>query len=184
MRRLLLHALALGVIGAGIVHIAMLLILPAMAERDAWSRLSAGSNPFTVAPYVSDSELAGQAGIADPYFQAVACRFEIADGFAHIYREGQVPFWSASVYDRSGSNIYSLNNRSANQGRLDLVILSPAQMVDMRKSPLEELQDAVFVETPITEGVVVVRGFAPDATWAKFVADYLSSITCEPETGN
>ena len=128
-----------------------------------------------------ESDLAGTAGIADPFFQAVACRFDLSQGVAHLQREGNVPFWSASVYDRSGQNIYSLNDRSAKDGQLDLVVLTPAQMVDMRKSPLEELQSAVFVEAPITEGIVVVRGFAPDGTWAPAVADYLGGIECVAE---
>jgi len=180
--RKFVYAAIVGLIGAGIVHVAILLLLPTMSPRDAWSRLAAQADLYQTTPYVTDSDVAGPAGIADPYFQAVACRFDLGEGVAHVQGSGVVPFWSASVYDRSGQNIYSLNDRSAKDEQLDIVILTPAQMVDMRKAPLEELENAVFVETPIDEGIVVVRGFAPDQTWVRKVADFLGAIDCVPET--
>lgn len=183
MRARLVHALILGILGAGIVHIVMLLLLPGMSPRDAWSLLAREARPFEITPYRPDSPIADQAGVADPFFQAIACRFDLTEGMAHIYREGSVPFWSASVYDRGGRNIYSLNDKTAKAGQLDLVVLTPAQMVDIRKSPIDELQSAVFIEAPVSEGVVVVRGFAPDGSWAPQVADYLNAIECVPENG-
>ncbi|MGE0280209.1 MAG: DUF1254 domain-containing protein [Rhizobiaceae bacterium] len=172
----------IGLIGAGIVHIAVLLLLPRMSPRDAWSRLAEQADLYEVSPYVTDSDLAGAAGIADPFFQAVACRIDLSEGIAHVQGSGVVPYWSASVYDRSGQNIYSLNDRGAKSGQLDVVVLTPAQMVDLRKAPLEELQNAVFVETPISQGIVVVRGFAPDQTWVRSVAEFLGAIECAAET--
>lgn len=180
MRRFL-YALILGLIGAGIVHIAVLFLLPQMSPRDAWSRLAGQADLYEVGPYVADSDLAGAAGIADPFFQAVACRFDLSEGIAHVEGSGTVPYWSASVYDRSGQNIYSLNDRGAKGGQLDVVILTPAQMVDFRKAPLEELQNAVFVEMPINQGIIVVRGFAPDQTWVRSVAEFLGEIDCAAE---
>jgi uncharacterized membrane protein len=35
------YALLIGVVGAGIVHIAVLFLLPYMTERDAWTRMAA-----------------------------------------------------------------------------------------------------------------------------------------------
>ena len=43
------------------------------------------------------------------------------------------PFWSVSVYDRSGQNIYSFNDRTPPDGNLDFVVLTPAQMIELRK---------------------------------------------------
>ena len=182
MRARLLHAALLGLIGAGIVHIVILFLLPDMSPRDAWSRLAGQADTYQVSTYAADSAISGPAGVADPFFQAVACRFDLADGVTHVHREGRVPYWSASVYDRGGRNLYSLNDRSATDGQLDLVVLTPDQMVDMRKSPLEELENAIFVEAPIGEGIVVIRGFAPDGSWARTVSDYLNAIECVAQT--
>ncbi|TGV75985.1 DUF1254 domain-containing protein, partial [Mesorhizobium sp. M00.F.Ca.ET.149.01.1.1] len=45
MRRLL-HALILGLLGAGIVHIVVLFLVPEFSERDAWSRLAMASDLY------------------------------------------------------------------------------------------------------------------------------------------
>ena len=182
MRAKLLHATLLGLIGAGIVHIVILFLLPDMSPRDAWSRLARQAETYQISTYAADSVISGPAGVADPFFQAVACRFDLTDGVTHVHREGRVPYWSASVYDRGGRNLYSLNDRSATDGQLDLVVLTPDQMVDMRKSPVEELQNAIFVEAPISEGIVVIRGFAPDGSWARTVSEYLNAIECVAQT--
>jgi len=41
--RKLLYAVLLGLIGAGIVHIVILILLPLFSQRDAWSRLAAAA---------------------------------------------------------------------------------------------------------------------------------------------
>ncbi|TIU61349.1 MAG: DUF1254 domain-containing protein, partial [Mesorhizobium sp.] len=45
MRRLF-HAMLLGLIGAGIVHIIVLMLVPEFSERDAWSRLAMASDLY------------------------------------------------------------------------------------------------------------------------------------------
>jgi uncharacterized membrane protein len=179
--RKLLYAIVVGLIGAGIAHIVILFLLPQMSPRDAWSRLAESTDLYATTPYQVASPVGGQAGVADPYFRAVACRFDLSDGVTRIFRDGKVPFWSASVYDRNGQNIYSLSDRTANDGVLDIVVLTPAQMVDMRKSPLEELQDSVFVEAPITEGMVVIRSFVPDESWNSIITGFLGAIDCSAQ---
>jgi uncharacterized membrane protein len=174
--------MVLGLIGAGVVHILALFLMPAMSPRDAWSRLEDETGLYSFSEYVpAASPASGPAGAADPFVKSVVCRFDLTDGYVHVTREGKVPYWSASVYDRSGQNVFSLNDRTAKNGVLDLVVVTPAQLVDIRKSPPAELEDSVFVEAPIEEGMVVVRGFQPDETWRQIVGEYLESIECSAE---
>ena len=56
-------------------------------------------------------------------------------GALRVAAEGRLPFWSASVYDRRGRNVYSLSDRSSETGTLDFVVLSPEQMIEARKDP-------------------------------------------------
>ena len=46
----LLYALLVGIVGAGIVHIVVLLLVPSYSERDAWSRLSEMADLYGIAP--------------------------------------------------------------------------------------------------------------------------------------
>lgn len=177
----LLYVVLVGLVGAGIVHIAVLLLLPVVSERDAWSRLSQAGGLYTVAPLYGAQADRRVLRSADPLFQAVACRFDLADGIAHIRGVGHLPYWSVSVYDRGGRNIYSFNDRSSSVGMLDLVVLTPAQMLEVRKDLPEAYAESVFVEAEIGEGIAVVRGFVPDASWSPTVARQLGSLACSAE---
>ena len=178
MRRLL-HALVIGLVGAGIAHIVILLLVPSFSERDALSRLAMVAGPNKIVRL--DQEVGGAPVVKslDPSFFEAACRFDLAEGVVRIDNAGKVPFWSASVYDRSGQNIYSFNDRTSPDGGLDFVVLTPAQMIELRKELPPEFEKSIFVETPIDEGIVVVRVFVPDDSWKPEVSRFLDGINCE-----
>ena len=175
----LVYAVLIGVIGAGIVHIAILFLLPHFSERDAWSRLALAADFYRMVRL--DSALGDAAGIrsTDPLFRAVACRFDLEDGVVHVRAPGKVPFWSVSIYDRGGQNIYSFNDRASDTATLDFAVLTPDQMIELRKQLPEELEHTIFVETPLDEGILVVRSFVPDPSWSRIVEAFLSQASCE-----
>src|SRR5690606_14380124 len=109
------------------------LLLPDFSQRDAWSRLSMVSDLYRVVPL--DTLTGGEPVIRsdDPLFQAAACRFDLTDGLVQISTPGNVPYWSVSIYDRAGQNVYSFNDRTAEGRVLDFVVLTPAQMLEVRK---------------------------------------------------
>jgi uncharacterized membrane protein len=181
MIRGLAYAILVGLVGAGIVHIAILLMLPSFSERDAWSKLAASAEPYAVTRL---AQAAGRPSVLrspDPFFNAIACRFDLGEGIAHLAAEGSVPFWSASVYDRNGQNIYSFNDRTSADGTLDFVIATPLQMTEMRKNLPAEFETSVFVEADIGEGIVVIRSFVPDASWKPVISGYLDSVSCRTD---
>lgn len=177
MRRLI-HAILLGLLGAGIVHIVVLLLIPEMPERDTWSRLEAAADLYAVTPLVAEKGGTPVVKSVDPMFKAVACRFDLDDGMAQIKAPGKVPFWSVSVYDRNGHNLYSFNDRSAEKGVLDTVVLTPAQMIAVRKDLPVDLVGSVFVETEAREGMAVIRAFVPDDSWKTGVERFLAQASC------
>lgn len=181
MRRLV-HALLLGLLGAGIVHIAVLLLIPQMSERDTWSRLAAAADLYTITPLEAERGGTPVVKSVDPLFRAVACRFDLDNGMAQIKAPGKVPFWSVSIYDRKGHNVYSFNDRSAEKGVLDTVVLTPAQMIAVRKDLPVDLVGSVFVETDAKQGIAVIRAFVPDDSWKPGVERFLAQASCAPQT--
>lgn len=173
----LLHALVLGLVGAGIVHIAILLMLPSYSERDAWSILSRQANYYAVTR-LDPADAAPLISSLDPLFDAAACRFDLRDGTLHMTGRGDVPYWSISVYDRAGQNIFSMNDRSSTDGALDFVVATSEQMIDLRNALPADYDRAVFVEADVDEGIVVVRAFAPDESWEPTVTRYLAGLSC------
>ena len=177
------HTLALAGFIALIVHIVIVLLVPRFAPVDAWAKLSAITRPWAfntvaVPAGAPDRKPAALAGL-DPRFGTVACRFDLRDGPASIVAEGEVPFWSLAVFDRRGQNIYSLNDRTAIEDRLDLVVMNATQRARLRENPIEGIDRSVLVRATIDEGFVLVRALAPDETWVPAVQDFLGSATCE-----
>jgi uncharacterized membrane protein len=173
-----IHAIVAGLVGAGIVHIAIVLLLPQFSERDAWSRLAMAADLYRM---VRIDAQAGQVPIVnsvDPLFYAAACRFDLGEGIVHIRSPGKTPFWSVSVYDRGGQNIYSFNDRTAETGVLDFVVLTRAQTIELRKDLPEDLVESIFVETNLGEGMVVIRSFVPDRSFGPTVAGFLDAASC------
>jgi uncharacterized membrane protein len=173
-----LYAILLGLVGAGIVHIAVLLLLPTLTERDAWSRLADAADLYVVTPADGSDGAQPVVEVPDPLFRAVACRFDLEDGPVRLKADGSVPFWSASIYGRSGDNLYNFNDRTATGGALDFVVVTPTQMIEMRKELPAELESSIFVEVDVDEGIVVLRSFVPDESWRSIVSTYLKSTAC------
>ncbi|RUM97349.1 DUF1254 domain-containing protein [Pseudaminobacter arsenicus] len=174
----LLHATVLGLVGAGIVHVAVLLLVPQFSERDAWSRLAMAADLYKVVRFDTQRGEAAAVKSGDPLFYAAACRFDLNDGVVHIRSAGRPPFWSVSVYNRAGQNIFSFNDRAATDGTLDFVVATPSQVVEIRKDVIDDYKKSIFVETELAEGIIVVRSFVPDDSWDQAVSGFLDTMSC------
>jgi uncharacterized membrane protein len=176
-----LYTLAVGLVGAGIVHIAILFLLPTISDRDAYSVLAERLPPYEVAQVVPGGTTDGLARDLDPLFSALVCRFDLEDGPVHITGGRQkVPFWSLSLYDDGGQNVFSLVDRTAAGQVLDVVVVDPRQMTDMRNDLPAAADRSLFVETGISRGLVMVRAFVPDPSFAEAIAAYLRGVECRP----
>ncbi|MEQ1950737.1 DUF1254 domain-containing protein [Mesorhizobium sp. CN2-181] len=174
----LAYALSLGLVGAAIVHIVVLLLVPEFADRNAWTHLAGIAPPNRATPLEGDALKLLKT--PDPAFQIAACRFDLAEGAVHVATAGKVPFWSASVYDRGGRTLFSLSDRSGTSDVLDFVVLTPDQMVEIRDDLPEDFAKSVFVEVPDDEGMLVLRAFAPDDSFKPFVSQFISEMRCAP----
>jgi len=176
----LLYAIVLGLVGAGIVHIAVLLMLPSYSERDIWSRLSAVAGPYAVVRLDSNALGGRSPAPANPFLVPAACRFDLADGPVRVQSPDTIPFWSLAIYDNNGLNVFSITDRTATDRVLDIVTLSTEQMQQVRSGVPDELGRSVFIETGLEEGIVLVRVFAPDETWRGVVDAFLNEMSCSP----
>ena len=173
-----LHLLLLGLLGAAIVHIAILMLLPILSEQDAWARLAARGELLQPVR-LGSSEADSPVPLADPFFVGGACRFDLHHhGVLRVTAGSGAPFWSVSVYDRRGYNLHSFNDRTAG-GRLDLAVATTAQLAELRRELPEALSRSTFLEVDDPQGIVVVRAFRPDPTFEPVVAGFLDSMACE-----
>lgn len=163
MKRTLLFA-AGGLLLGGIIHIVMVLLVPYYADSDAWAKV--GSLGRDRVFHVVPPPQAGAEAIAhlDPRMTQAVCRFTLADGPMRLTAEMPADFWSVAVFDRRGRNIYSLNDGASAGQRLDVAILTPVQMAQLRQNPPASLDTAIVLELPIDAGFVILRAFVPDSS--------------------
>ena len=151
-----------GVLLGGIIHIAVVFMVPYYANRDAWAQMD-GFGPddqFHVLPLP-------QAGTEplrslDPWMLQAVCRFSLADAPVRITAALPDDYWSIAVFDRRGRNVYSLNDRSAERTRLDMAIITPVQMAQLRQDPPQSLETAIVIELPLSEGFALLRVFVAE----------------------
>ncbi len=167
-----------GLLLGGIIHIAIVFMVPYYADHDAWAEMHrfGRDGQFHVLPVPEPG--AEPLASLDPRMVQAVCRFSLGRGPARIQASFADEFWSVAVFDRRGRNIYSLNDRSADRTRLDLVILTPVQMAQLRQNPPASLETAIVQELPIDVGFVLLRAFVPDDSLMASVTASLKAADC------
>lgn len=177
MRWRIPYILLMGVVLAGIIHIAVILLIPQYSTRDAWAYLSGRTNSFAFTIFNDVSQLSGISEV-DPFFSYGVCRFDLEVAPLRLEGKQTELFWSASVFDESGKVIYSLNDRTAIDKKLNLLIIDPVQALDIRGSEQAEIENSIIIEANIRLGFVVVRVLQPDDGWKAENENFLKAIKC------
>ncbi|PWL19041.1 hypothetical protein DKP76_00195 [Falsochrobactrum shanghaiense] len=171
----LLHLILLGLIGAVIVHIAILLLVPRYSDKNAWSHIETLGDAYRF--YTLDQK-SGVLSNPDPLMRQAVCRFDLADGPVQIATRGAPPFWSLSVYAPNGDNLYSLNDNVSTEQALDLIIADSVGMAGLRAEGRQNDSRTILVEQGIGEGAIILRAFVPDSSWQIEVQRFFDEAHC------
>jgi len=171
------YYLILTFLGAVIVHICVLLLISTYAGSPIMARLETEGAAGQFFALAEDNPITLR---LDPAFRLSACHFDLDDGPVHLTAQGDVPFWSLSLYDRDGSNLYSINSRVMTGGQLDLVVGQPIQMMDYRvnTTQTEGQGGNILTQYDIRRGFVMLRAYSPSSDWEPYVAEFLRSARC------
>lgn len=184
-------AVMIGVVAAGLIHIAVIFTMPDVARRNGWSRLADIGEPERVVrvealtansdPETTVSETpTGDFAFVDPAFITAACRFSLAGGPVRIHAlQENNAFWSASIYNRRGDNLYSINDRSAVDNAFDLMVGTREQLVD-RSASEDAPATQIPVEVDMAEGYMTIRVLVDEESKRPGVDDFVASIRCTP----
>jgi uncharacterized membrane protein len=176
MRSALL-AIVIGLVGAAIIHIVIILALPMWTGKDAWTRVSmlgAMNRFYPLANVPNTTGLHNE----DPHIRSAVCRFDISDGPVRIIASGDVPTWTVSAYDTSSNETYSMNDRSAIGTGVNITFVTPAQMLQLRRVMPRALERAVLVELSQPLGYVALRAVAPTPSQQPAARAFLDTAVC------
>jgi uncharacterized membrane protein len=177
MTRTLLFAMG-GLLLGGIIHIAIILLVPSYSTRDAWTSVGrfGDDNQFHALPRAEPGTEA--LPYLDPGMAHAVCRFSLGKGPVRMQANLPDTFWSLAVFDRRGRNIYSLNDRSAENSALDLLIATSVQVAELKEQPRADLESSIVIENPGNSGFALLRVFVADPTLAARAADALDKADC------
>lgn len=177
MTRFLLWLLG-GVVLGGIIHIVVILALPALAEQSLWSRVAdiEADNRMVILPRVVAGE-PNPLGL-DPALAYGLCRVDLANGPAYV--SGVLPegFWSVALFNPSGIVTYSTTNRDGIGKTLELGIFNAAQTRLLAQQQLDIAEGLLVVESASDELLILVRLAPPhDAMRTRFEQE-LGEVEC------
>lgn len=178
MSRLFL-AIITGLLGAAILHLAIVFMLPWVSENSSAAYIQDIAPPFETVILKNDALTSQRNPHLDPLFQNAICRYDLSEGSARFSAKGRPLYWSLSVYDVTGTVIFSANNRIADNTNVDLVVVNTQQLRAVRENTPAEISQAIVALTDSDEGFVLLRVFSPDQSWKPIVDDYLDSVQCK-----
>ena len=168
-----------GVVLGGIIHIIVILTLPALAEQSVWSRVASldADNRMVILPAIAAGE-PNPLGL-DPELAYGLCRIDLANGPAYI--SGVLPdaFWSVALFNPSGIVTYSTTNRDGIGQTLELGIFNAAQTRLLAQQQLDIAEGLLVVESASDKLLVLVRLAPPHQAMRARFEQQLSAVSCE-----
>lgn len=173
----LIYGLVSVLVLAGIVHIAIVLLIPRYGTQDAYAVLSRQTDQWSFTRLENTAQVSPLADF-DPFFAYGVCRFDLRENGLWIEGSSVETFWSATVLDEDGTVVYSLNSRTSIDGKLNLVLLDPVRILRLREIQPTEIENSIVVEANIAKGFLVVRFLQPDESWAEVTERFMRSVEC------
>ncbi|HEY5226621.1 MAG TPA: hypothetical protein VIJ06_07510 [Methylovirgula sp.] len=178
----LLYGIAVAFV-AGIVHIVAILIMPEFAPHDAFSRLSslsAANQPVLLPQALPGHELTP---FEDPAVAQAVCMFDLAKGSLHV-RANIDPdhLLTLSFRSRSGRVFYGVTDRAAVHGKIDIRIVTAAQLQVVEAGDDEDNPPQEFrLVAPQLKGFVLIDALVARPSERAAAEARATSVVCAPE---
>ena len=167
---------------AGAVHIVSIVLLPLIAPDDAFARIVAFAPLASVRVLPRASMPGDPLPGRDPSLATAICRYDLGRGPLRVAAAGgSARFMALSIHSRTGLAFYGLNDRAGNDGKLDLVLMTPAQLdravaADVEDAPVRDVR----VVAPEDEGFITLDALSRIDGYAESEED-LASMSCKVE---
>ncbi|NTE85753.1 DUF1254 domain-containing protein [Agrobacterium rubi] len=178
----LIFAIFVGLVGAAVLHLVILLSTPHFSNRDAYTRAVAegAANLFHL---LDDSREKTELGSGDPFMRVAVCTFDISDKPVRLEAFGAVPFWSVAIFDSASNEIFSMNDRTSAGGELDILVANQVQLAAIRKAQPAALSQSILVEAAQNKGYAVLRTMVPQPSFVEEATRFLGEAKCAQTAG-
>ncbi len=170
---------------AAAVHFISILLMPELAPRDAYARLSALAKPGQMV--LLPRALPGReiTPFEDPALAQAVCLYDLSNGPLHVHADLEDPgLLTLSFRTRNGSVFYSMTDQAALHGTIEVTIMTQPQLDALEESdededePLQELR----LVAPDIKGFVLVNALAAFPSERADAEARATSVSCSTET--
>ncbi len=180
MIRFLLWLLG-GVLLGGVVHLATILLLPAMATQDAYSRLAPLAPVNKVVPVPAPSPDKAAMPFMDPAFAMAVCRYDLSEAPLKFSVPISQAYTSVSFYTRSDIAYYAINDRAAGRRVIELDLMTADQHNDLPDNEEITAADRLIVDSPTLTGLIVIKALAAEPGLLAAAQSSLAAARCQPQ---
>ena len=164
------------------MHLATVLLLPRMANQDAYSRLE----PFTpvnkVVPIPAPSPDNAAMPFMDPAFAMAVCRYDLTNAPLKFSVPISQAYTSVSFYTRSDIAYYAINDRAAGRRIIELDLMTPEQHSEVPDNEEVTAADRLIVESPTNTGLIVIKALAAEPGLLASAQGSLTAAKCQAQT--
>jgi uncharacterized membrane protein len=177
MIRLSLWLLA-GVLFGALIHIVIILTIPALSETSTWDRLNALGARGTIVVLEPVVPGAPNPMRLDPELVYGVCLFDVTERAGRLSGVLPLAFWSVAVFRPNGSVLYSTTSREGTSDRLLLGVFTEAQTRQLAQQDTDIEEGLIIVESDATEVAVVVRLAPPHPAMQARYRDVVAQMNC------
>lgn len=170
---------------AGGVHIVSVLLMPQVAPRNAFARLSAAAqsaettqNGVALLPRALPG--AEVTPFEDPAFAEGVCLFDLSKGLMRVRADADPEeLLALSFHARTGRIFHSATDRSAIKGKIDVLIGDARQIEAVEGEDEEAPPQQLRVTSPTKRGFVLLRSLAKRPSDRDRAEQRLRAVSCE-----
>lgn len=170
---------------AGIVHILSIFALPDLESTDAYGRLAALASPARMTMLPRPSPGAEILPFADPAIVQGVCLYDLSQGALRL--RGSVDgdrLLTLSFRTPSGEVFYSMTDRAAQHGKINVLVLSPEQLeaIESEADDEEDLPQELRLIAPTQRGIILVSSLASLPSERLEAEARVKAISCQTES--
>ena len=174
--------IATAAVVAALVHLIVVLFMPAVATRDAFARLAPLGVVDETVPLPRASPGERSFPYADPAVAWAFCRYDLGSGPIRVTAPVGRAFASISFHTRRGLVFYALTDKAATHGVIDAVLATPEGVrVLEAHDDVEDPSHDLRIAAPAPEGYVVTRVFSELPSLYPEAEAQAKRLVCKPE---
>ena len=170
-----------GILLGGVVHLATVLLLPRMANQDAYSRLAPVTPVNKVVPIPAPSPDKAAMPFMDPAFAMAVCRYDLTKAPLKFSVPISQACTSVSFYTRSDIAYYAINDRAAGRRVIELDLMTAEQHSEVPDNEEITAADRLIVESPTNTGLIVIKALAAEPGLLAAAQSSLTAARCQPQ---